>query len=250
MPQHAKRLKVRRKDLRRPDEFETLTGQAVDWADEHRNLVIAAVTTLVVIGLAMLVVGRWRANRNEAASAAFRAAQASFEGGRFAQAAEAFASLASTYPGAPFGRLAGLYRAHALARQGDPGAAAAAYADYLATSPDADYLRQEALAGLARAKEANGDTTAALEAFTQAAALPGPYRSDALLGEARLLEASGQSEKARELYAQLLKDTSDAELQALLRAKLPPGSQPPEAAAAATGTEAAAPEDSEDEETR
>jgi predicted negative regulator of RcsB-dependent stress response len=250
MPQHAKRLKVRRKDLRRPDEFETLTGQAAAWADEHRNVVIAAVTALVVIGLAFLVVGRWRASRNEAASAAFRAAQTSFEAGQFPQAAEAFATLASTYPGAPFGRLAGLYRAHALARQGDPGGAAAAYADYLATSPDADYLRQEALVGLARAKEGSGDTAAALDAFTQAGALPGPYRSDALLGEARLLEASGQAEKAHELYAQVLKDTADTELQALLKAKLPPGSRPPEAAAAATGSEAAAAEGSEDAETR
>ena len=38
MPQHAKRIKVRRKDLRKPDEFETLTGQALDWADDHRAL--------------------------------------------------------------------------------------------------------------------------------------------------------------------------------------------------------------------
>ncbi len=226
MPQHAKRIKVRRKDLRKPDEFETLTGQALEWADTNRSLVGAIVAGALVVGAIALGVSRWRANRNEAASVDFRAAQARFAAGAFDEAARGFEDVAIEYPRAPFGRLAGLYRAHALARQGDARAAATAYEEYLASSPPAEYLRQEALSGLARAKEASGDTNGALEAFTQAGALAGPYRADALLGAARLHEAAGEDDKARAIYTSLLSDASDPELKAFLESKVPAAGRP------------------------
>src|SRR5206468_715880 len=127
MPQHARRLKVRRKDLRKPDEFETLTGQAVDWAQQNRPVVFA---------------------------------------------------------------VAG---------------AAIAYGEYLASDPPTEYLRQEALLGLGHAKEAGGDTAGALDAYTQAGALGGPYRTEALLAAGRLQAASGHANEARAVYESLLK---------------------------------------------
>jgi len=226
MPQHTKRIKIRRKDLRKPDEFETLTGQALDWAEKHRALVLGVAGALVLVALAGLAIARWRAGRSEAAAVAFRAAQSQFDAARYRDAAGAFAEVASGHPHTPFGRLAGLYRAHALARQGDAAGAATAYGEYLATSPDAEYLRQEALTGLARARESAGDTAGALEAYTQAGDLRGPYRTDALLGAARLHENAGHGDQARDIYARLLKDVSDPETRALLVAKLPPGHRP------------------------
>src|SRR5437867_3679598 len=163
MPQHAKRIKVRRKDLRKPDEFETLTGQALDWADDNRTLVGAVLGTIVIVALVVLGVGRWRSSQHEAAAASFRVAYASFSAGKFAEAAPSFAEVAETYPGAPFGRLARLYRAHALARQGDGAGAVIAYQEYLASTPESEYLRQEALTGLGHAKEATADASAALD---------------------------------------------------------------------------------------
>src|SRR5262249_36720322 len=174
MPQHAKRIKVRRKDLRKPDEFETLTAQVVDWADTNRSLVGAIVAGVLVVAAIVLGVTRWRASRNESASIDFQGAQGRFGAGAFADAARAFDPVATESPSAPSGRLAGLYRAHALARSGDAAGAATAYAAYLAGSPPTDYLRQEALTGLARAKEASSDTKDALDAYTQAGAVPRP----------------------------------------------------------------------------
>jgi predicted negative regulator of RcsB-dependent stress response len=231
MPQHAKRLKVRRKDLRKPDEFETLTGQVVDWADANRSIVGAIVTGVLVVAAIVLGVARWRASRNETASADFQAAHARLTAGAFDEAARGFDQVAAEYPHAPFGRLAGLYRAHALARSGDAAGAATAYAEYLAGSPPANYLRQEALTGLARAKEASGDTKAALDTFTQAGAVPGPFRTDALLAAARLHEAAGEHEQAVAIYKSLLPDAADPELKAFLESKVPPDAR---AAAAAT----------------
>src|SRR5581483_7024743 len=198
MPQHARRIKIRRKDLRKPDEFETLTGQVVDWATANRPLVIGATAVVVVILLGMLAIGRWRASRDEAAGVAFRSAHELFDAGKFPEAANAFADVAQNYARAPFGRLAALYRGHALARQGDAAGAATAYGEYLAGSVASEYLRQEALTGLARAKESTGDAAGALEAYTQAGELAGPYRTDALLAAARLHDAAGPAEQARQ----------------------------------------------------
>ena len=87
MPQHARRLKVRRKDLRKPDEFETLTGQAVDWAQQNRPVVFAAAAIVIVVALVALAVGRWRSNRNEAAASMFVNAQAAFAESNWTDAA-------------------------------------------------------------------------------------------------------------------------------------------------------------------
>jgi len=148
MPQHTKRIKIRRKDLRKPDEFETLTRPSARLGGEARALVLG------VAGPWSSWHSRvWRSHAGKpgqrAAAVAFRAAQSQFDAARYRDAAGAFAEVAS---GHPTRRRAArrLYRAHALARQGDAAGAATAYGEYLATSPDAEYLRQEALTGLAR----------------------------------------------------------------------------------------------------
>src|SRR5438874_5673996 len=226
MPRHARRLKIRRKDLRKPDEFETLTVQALTRAGEHLPVVCCFLAVAVVALVASLAVGRWRASRNEAAAVAFRAAQGRFAEGKFQDAAQDFAYVVERYPHAPFGRLAALYRAHAFARQGDQAAATTAYGEYLARAADTDYLRQEALVGLARAREASGDTAGALEAYTQAGALPGPYRDDALLSAARAGQAAGHADLAQAIYAGLVKDAADPETKALAAAKVPGAARP------------------------
>src|SRR5438552_16877020 len=106
MPRHARRLKIRRKDLRKPDEFETLTGQAVAWANEHRPVVYGVLAVAAVVLAGSLAIGRWRASRNDAAAGAVRSAQESIDEGKFREAAQGFASLVERHPAAPFARLA------------------------------------------------------------------------------------------------------------------------------------------------
>ena len=241
MPQHAKRIKIRRKDLRQPDEFETLTGQAVEWADTHRNLLWGALGVVVAIALVVLIVNRTRASRNEAAAADFNTAHAQFTAEKYEEAAAAFDDVATKYPSAPFGRLARLYRGHALARRGDTAGAAAAYADYMASDPGAAYLRQEGLTSLGRVKESAGDTAGALDAYTQAGDLEGPFRTDALLGAARMHERAGDSAKAQEIYERLMGENPQGDLRTLVVSKLPPGHQPPASSGKAQESPAPAP---------
>jgi hypothetical protein len=238
MPQHAKRIKIRRKALRQPDEFETLTARAVEWAEANRQLVIGFVAAVLVVTLAGFLFGRYRAGRIERAGIAFQQAHGTFQAGnKFPEAADAFAAVARDYSGTSYARLALLYRAQALARQPDPAAAATAYAEFLATSPEPAYLRQQALVGLAHAREGAGDAPAALDAFTQAGALDGAYRTDALLGAARLQQVTGHPEAARDIYTRLLQDNPDPELRSFLTSKVPSTPTPETAPAPAQPSE-------------
>src|SRR2546426_11023147 len=97
MPRHARRLKIRRKDLRKPDEFETLTGQAVAGAAEHRPVVYGVLAVAVVVLAGSLAIGRWRASRGDAAAGAFPLPPARLGRGRCQEAPPGFARLAQRH---------------------------------------------------------------------------------------------------------------------------------------------------------
>jgi predicted negative regulator of RcsB-dependent stress response len=217
----AERIKLNRKALREPDEFQTLTGQVGAWAQANATLLVGIAAAVLAVAAVAGGVSWYRARRADAAAAQFRTADAQFQGGHFAEAADAFRTLGRDYGGTPYGRLASLYEGHALARKPDPSGAAAAYSAYLASSPETEYLRQEALQGLGQAREAGGDAKGAQEAYEQAAAIDGPFQTDARVAVARLYEAAGQSDKAREVYLAILKDSPTGSVRALLEAKIP-----------------------------
>lgn len=223
----ADRVKINRKALREPDEFQTLTAQLVAWVDEHRSLFVAAAVGAAV-AVAVIAGVRWyRGTQSEAAALQFQQAQKLFDESKFAEASDAFGAIADHYGSTSFGSLASLYRGHALARKGDAAAAAGAYDAFLAAGPPTDYLRQAALSGLAHQREIQGDGKGALDAYTEAGTLSGPYRNDAKLGAARLHEAAGQTDQAKALYKELLAADPDPELRTFLQAKVPDAATPP-----------------------
>ena len=132
----SQRIKIDRKSLREPDEFQTLTTQAAAWATQHQNTLWGVGIALVAIALIGLGIGWYRARQAEAAAVRFQSAHAEFLDGKYPAAAESFAGLGRDYGSTPFGRLAQLYRGHALLRGGDAAGAATAYGEYLAGSPE------------------------------------------------------------------------------------------------------------------
>jgi predicted negative regulator of RcsB-dependent stress response len=223
MTRSADRIHLDRKALRGPDEFQTLTAQVTGWIGQNRQLATAVAGGVVALAVIALGIGWYSQRRAEAAAIRFQVAHNEFDAGKFTEAAASFASLREDYPRTPFGRLATLYRAHSLARAGDAAGAATAYQEYLASSPPAPYLRQSALVGVGRAQEVLGDQAAALQAFTDAAAIPGPFAIEAMLGQARLQEASGDVAAAQKTYTALADEEGvqlDAELRRLVESKL------------------------------
>jgi hypothetical protein len=217
----AQRIKLDRKALREPDELQTLTNQLGAWAEANRTMLAAIVAAAVAIAAVAGGVSWYRGRQEAAAAIRFQSAYGDFQASKWPEAAEGFASLGHDYAGTSYGRLAALYQGHALARKPDPTAAATAYGEFLAASPPTEYLRQEALVGLADAREASGDTAGARDANEQAAAIDGPFRTDARLSLARLYEAGGQADKAKELYLAVLKDSPSGYARTVLEAKIP-----------------------------
>src|SRR5262245_18901908 len=217
----AQRIKLDRKALREPDEFQTHTNQLGPCAQANRTMLAAIAAAAVAIAAVVGVVSWYRGRQEAAAAIRFQSAYADFQASKWPEAADTFAALGRDYAGTSYGRLAALYQAHALARKPDPAAAATAYGEFLAASPPTDYLKQEALVGLADAREASGDAAGALEANEQAAAIDGPFRSEARLSLARLYEAGGQADKAKELYLAVLKDSPSGFARTVLESKIP-----------------------------
>jgi tetratricopeptide (TPR) repeat protein len=221
MPEPAKRVRIRRKDLRGPDEFETIAGDAFVWAREHRAVLVGAGVVLLLLAVVGLLVTRARAGRRQEAATQFYQARAYLLGGNAATAAGQFASLEAHASGTPYGSLASLYQGHALLAQGEAGGAASAYSEYLSTAAAEEYLRQQALLGLGRAKEAAGDVSGALDAYTQAEKLEGPLAPDAAFAAARLHEAQGRTDEARAIYTRLLTEAPDGWMHEQVAAKVP-----------------------------
>ena len=224
----ATQQKLDRKTIAAPDEFQVASGQALTWLEQHRMTLIAAAVGVLLVGVAGAVVSSQRNQAQSTAALAFREAHKQFDASKFAEAAAAFQQVSTAAAGSPFGGLATLYRGHALARQGDGAGAATAYQAYLSTTP-VDYLRQQALVGLAAAKEATSDAAGALDSYTQAATILGPLQTDARLGAALIEEGQGHGDAARAIYIELLKDTTlDPAVHASILAKVPVEMRPPE----------------------
>lgn len=223
----AKHYKLHRKELRDPDVFQEGTAQAVDWLRDNQTVVVAVVSAIVAIGAIVMGIGWYSARQAQAASTRLGAAESLFDAKKYAEAATEFAAVAAEYPSTPSGRLAGLYKARALAAQPDAAAAITAYNEYLAGSPATDYLRQEALMGLGRAQEVAKDTAAAIDSYGKAAEVSGPFRTAAQMALARLQDATGDGEKARALYVELLKAPDlDGDSRQYIVSRLPPDAVP------------------------
>jgi predicted Zn-dependent protease len=223
----AKHYKITRKTLRQPDEFQTLTGEAFDWIADHQSAVVGAMSAIVAVAALVLGIGWYGQRQADAAAVRLQSAQALFDAGKFPEAAAEFGAVASAYPRTPSGRLATLYRAHALAAVPDPTSAADAYAAYLTATPPTEYLRQQALLGLARANEMLAKREAAAEAYREAAQLTGPFVAQAQVGLARLEEAAGRADVARGLYAEALKAQDlDPDTRSAIASRVPEVSPP------------------------
>jgi len=169
----------------------------------------------------------YSARQADTASSRLAAAQQLFDAKKYAEAATEFGAVESDYSRTPSGKLAGLYKARALAAQPDNAAAVAAYNEYLNGSPATDYLRQEALIGLGRVQEAAKDNAAAMDAYGKAAETGGPFRTAAQLALARLEDAAGNTDKARALYVELLKAPDlDGDSRQYILTRLPPDAVP------------------------
>jgi predicted negative regulator of RcsB-dependent stress response len=218
MSEATKRL--RRKDLREPDEFFTLTGRALDWSQQNARLLTGIG---VAIALVVVIAGIWswvQQSRQARAARDFYAADELFRREQWEQAETGFDELADDLPSTPYGRLARLYAGRAALRLGKNAEAAAHLREFLASPVDDVAIEQLARINLGSALLAQNEVEPAKAELTKARDLAGPAKGEATLELARAEEAAGQKDRALELYQSYLSDDPAAVARDLARARI------------------------------
>lgn len=216
----SKSAELSRKEIKQPDQFQVVAGEAASWLTGHRRqavifggaaavVLVAAVAYLTIrersaAGAAALLSEVYRNAGAEISSVPLPGVPGPFypsDAARQQAVAEAAGKVLAAYPGSSQAALAALAKGDALLRLGQFDASVAAYQLYLSTAPRTDSFRFSALEGLALVAEGKGDVAGALAGWVRLAGeVPGQAdRAD--LERARLLAGSGKAEEARTLLA-------------------------------------------------
>lgn len=217
----AAKARLRRKDIKRPDEFLTLTNRALQWAGEHQQWVIWGGAGLVAILVTVGIASAYRAARVRDANADLSRALTKLDSNDYAAAANELIDLSSRWQGTDVAPVAALLGANAAVRAGDADKAIAALSglqEHAASLPS--YLQQQLLVAWGAALEAKQQWLDAAAKYKDAAAVGGPYTGTAVLAEARSRERGGDSDRARELYRQAYDQFPDLPDRDLIGAKL------------------------------
>ncbi|MGB6563173.1 MAG: tetratricopeptide repeat protein [Candidatus Binataceae bacterium] len=199
----ATRHKISRKELKQPDEFQTVFETAALFFELHlTEVLLGAAALLVVVAIALSFL-YYEAQRGRAASARFDQALRELQGGKYESAEKDLSTLAADEPHRAVGRLANLYLANAYLAQKEPAKAREALLRYLA-GDDASVFRDAALDDLAVTYEELGDYKQAEATYRQASAIEGPEQARADLGMARMLQKQGKRNEAVAVYRDFL----------------------------------------------
>jgi predicted negative regulator of RcsB-dependent stress response len=212
--------RIRRKELRQPDEFVTLSRRAVAYLDENRTVFFMVLGGAVLLLVAVLAFRAVRSSRQASAAQAYGHAHTLLDDKKYPEAATAFQQLADGYTSTSYATLAQLEAANALLMAGKPAEAAPAYQKFLDAGPPTDYLRQLALVRLGHAEEQNEKPAEAARAYASAAEMTGPYAEEALAGQARVAEAAGDTKAATDLYVRFLEKYPESNRRALVTSRL------------------------------
>lgn len=197
------RPKITRKELKQPDEFQTIFETAGVFIELHLTEILLAAVALIVAVAVALGIYYYEAHRVRAAAARFSQAIGELHDGKYAAAEGDLASLAADEPHRAVGRLANLYLGNAYLSQNQPEQARDAFNRYLAHE-DNPLFRSAALNDLAVADEKLGDYKQAEDAYRRASDVEGPGQTRAMLGMARMLQKQGKREDAIAVYRDFL----------------------------------------------
>jgi tetratricopeptide (TPR) repeat protein len=217
------KTRIRRKDLKKPDEFVTQTGKALEWMSVHYQLVGAVAGVLILVGGAIGVTGAFRSARNRDANADLARAMASLRGSDLSNAATSLTETAQRWGSTRIAGLASLLAANTEIRLGQNDKAITRLSELLTTKSAGElpsYLKQQALVAWGSALENKGDWTTAAAKYQEAADISGPYTAQAVLQEALAREQLGDKERATELYRKLYDQFPEFPDRELVRSKL------------------------------
>ena len=219
----------RKKLLKRPDEFLTVSDRVVKWSKQNLKLLIVVGSALVLAISLTLGIQTYLNHRAGQAGQALAAVYDDFitclvgqaDAAQFETATKGLTQVVEKYGATAAGMQARLALGELLLRQGQADKAEKALTA-LSEEPDLPTpMAPLALAALGRSQELRGKYTEAAEAYGNAAKAAGPQQAALFsLDRARVLEAAGDKAKAEELYRELLKQNKDPQLSQTARQRL------------------------------
>ena len=217
----ADKTRLRRKDIKRPDEFITFTGHALTWARQHQQLAIWGGVGVLACLVAIGVASAYRGARERDANADFSRALTKLAANDYSGAASELIETSGRWEGTGVSPLAGLVGANAALRAGDADKAITELTRLQVDSQDLpSYLQQQLLVSWGAALESKQQWLDAATKYKEATILAGPYTADAMLGEARTRELGGQADIALEVYRQVYEQFPDLPDRDMVAAKL------------------------------
>ena len=195
--------KIRRKDLKGPDEFLTATQRALAYARAHERETLLAIGAFVAIVAIVVGIRGYRSWRDGQAAEAFREAFRAYAAEDLVEARKGFETVSKDWRGGLWGNLALVYLGDAAVRTKDSAGAQAAFEQALESAREPS-LRQIAEYNLGVIKRNAGDAAAANEHFRKAAGIEGPLRAAALVALAAAEGAPSAPPEARAEADELL----------------------------------------------
>jgi tetratricopeptide (TPR) repeat protein len=199
------RTKIRRKDLKQPDEFMTMAAMVEDFVEHHLTKVIVGAVAVLIVAAAAFAIYRHEVNVRHRAAEQFYQGFRALDSKNYAAAQEKLKALIAADPSSSPGRLARFYLGLAYLRSGDKAGASRELEAYTQDASSEGPLREMALMDLGAVYEEMREYDKAVQTYEQAAGLNGPNSANASLAAARVLEQRGKRDQAIAAYQKLLK---------------------------------------------
>lgn len=203
--------KISRKDLRRPDWFQTSSERALEYFHHHKALVFAALAAVLVIAGIGWGWQLFKERQNIAASQEFARAMTFYQAEKYREAIPVLETVAG-YRWSRYAVLAHIYLANSYLATNDLEKAANEAQRSLAGTRPNSFYRQIALVTLATAEEQKKDCKTAVQHYTDAQNIPGALQGRALIGKARCSEVLGDNASAIAAYKEYVKENPGSPL--------------------------------------
>jgi len=225
-------IKINRKELREPDEFQSFVANAQEFLLNNLTQVIVSASIVLVAGALAVGLYYYEIHRDDIAGNRFYSAISELNQKNYKQAEADFDKLAQDEPGREVGKLARFYLGSAYFQEGQLDKARDALVAYIPDAKD-DLFASMAYEDLGIIYEKMGDLKKAQGAYAQAAAIAGPEQTRAELQVARLLARQGDKPGAINAYNRFLTAHPFAQdRQTVIEALAELGAAPPAGAAA------------------
>lgn len=214
----AKR-KIRKKALKKPDEFITFTSKVIAWCRDHLKIVVGAAAAVALLLIVISGVFVLRASREAKARSLYEQALAVYpaasSGKVSSMAYEAptakLEEVKQRYGSTTMGTNALVDLGNVYFQQQEYDKAIVCYNDFLQRTDLSHPLHDQVLESLGATLEAKGNWQVALEVYQRLASEGAPvYQAQAQLYLGRVYEAMGDQKEAMSHYQDYLKENPTA----------------------------------------